>query len=40
MYQYTQADQDLIGNRVVEFRDQTSRFLSGQLSDEQFRPYV
>jgi sulfite reductase (NADPH) hemoprotein beta-component len=38
MYQYDQLDQALIDQRVAEFRDQTRRFLAGELSEEQFRP--
>ena len=38
MYQYDEHDQRLIEERVIEFRDQTQRFLAGSLSEEQFRP--
>ncbi len=38
MYNYSNLDQQLIDKRVLEFRDQTSRFLKGILSEEQFRP--
>ncbi|MCG2633921.1 MAG: nitrite/sulfite reductase [Gammaproteobacteria bacterium] len=38
MYQYNPVDQQLIDQRVTEFRDQTRRFLGGELTDEQFRP--
>lgn len=38
MYQYNELDQTLINERVEEFRDQTKRFLSGDLTEEQFRP--
>ncbi len=38
MYQYDTLDQTLIDERVAEFRDQTSRFLNGQLTEDQFRP--
>ncbi|PCI23265.1 MAG: sulfite reductase [Piscirickettsiaceae bacterium] len=38
MYQYNELDQTLINERVEEFRDQTKRFLNGDLSEEQFRP--
>jgi len=38
MYQYDAIDQALIEQRVAEFRDQTRRFLAGQLSEDEFRP--
>ncbi|MCH9698100.1 MAG: nitrite/sulfite reductase [Gammaproteobacteria bacterium] len=38
MYQYDTLDQTIINERVAEFRDQTRRFLNGQLSEDQFRP--
>ncbi len=38
MYQYDQYDQAMVDARVAEFRDQTERRLSGQLTEAQFRP--
>jgi len=38
MYQYDQYDQTLVDERVAQFRDQTQRFLSGDLTEDQFRP--
>jgi sulfite reductase (NADPH) hemoprotein beta-component len=38
MYLYDQLDQTLINERVEQFRDQTNRYLSGKLTEEQFRP--
>jgi len=38
MYQYDQYDQTLVNERVAQFRDQTRRFLAGELSEDQFRP--
>ena len=38
MYQYTQEDQRLVNERVEQFRDQTERYLSGTLSEDEFRP--
>jgi sulfite reductase (NADPH) hemoprotein beta-component len=38
MYQYDEIDQTLVNERVAQFRDQTARFLSGALTEEQFRP--
>ena len=38
MYQYDHHDQAMLDQRVVQYRDQTRRFLVGELSEEQFRP--
>ena len=38
MYKYTQLDQALVQERVDQYRDQLTRNLSGELSDEDFRP--
>jgi sulfite reductase (NADPH) hemoprotein beta-component len=38
MYQYDHHDQRLVDQRVVQFRDQTRRFLAGELSEDEFRP--
>ena len=38
MYQYDEIDQQLVLERVAQFRDQTRRFLAGQLSEDDFRP--
>jgi len=38
MYIYDTFDQTLINQRVTEFRDQVKRRLSGELTEEQFRP--
>ena len=38
MYQYNCADQALVEERVAQFRDQTERFLKGELAEEQFLP--
>lgn len=38
MYQYNEFDQKQIDERVEQFRDQTQRFLKGELSEELFRP--
>jgi sulfite reductase (NADPH) hemoprotein beta-component len=38
MYVYDQYDQQMIEDRVTQFRDQTRRFLAGELSGEEFRP--
>ena len=38
MYIYDEIDQGIVDARVAQFRDQTRRFLAGQLSEEEFRP--
>jgi len=38
MYQYDQYDQQIVNERVEQFRDQTRRYLEGELSEEEFRP--
>ena len=38
MYQYTAFDQKLVDERVAQFRDQTERRLSGELSEDEYRP--
>ena len=37
MYQYDQLDQAFVDQRVAEFRDQTRRFLAGELTDDEFK---
>jgi sulfite reductase (NADPH) hemoprotein beta-component len=36
MYQYNEVDQKLVDERVEQYRDQTRRFLAGELSDDDF----
>ena len=38
MYLYDEIDQRLVDERVTQFRDQTRRFLAGQLSEDEFKP--
>ena len=38
MYLYTDFDQQLINQRVAQFRDQTERYLAGKLSEDEYRP--
>ena len=38
MYKYDNYDQQMVDTRVEEFRDQVRRRLSGELTEEQFRP--
>ena len=37
MYRYDELDQAFVDQRVAEFRDQTRRFLAGELSEDEFR---
>lgn len=38
MYRYDAYDQKIVDDRVSQFRDQTQRYLAGQLSEDEFRP--
>ena len=38
MYRYNRTDQQLVDDRVAQFRDQMNRFLGGRLSEDEFRP--
>ncbi len=38
MYKYDQYDHTIVAERVAQFRDQTRRFLAGELSEDDFRP--
>jgi sulfite reductase (NADPH) hemoprotein beta-component len=38
MYIYDQYDQQIVGERVAQYRDQTQRFLAGDISEEEFLP--
>ena len=38
MYQYDRFDQAIVDERVEQYRDQVRRRLSGELSEEEFRP--
>ena len=37
MYLYDEVDKTLVNERVAQFRDQTRRFLAGELTDDEFR---
>jgi sulfite reductase (NADPH) hemoprotein beta-component len=37
VYQYDEYDQKLVDERVAQFRDQTRRFLAGELPEDEFR---
>ena len=39
MYHYDDFDQAFVDARVEQFRDQVARRLSGELTEEQFRPH-
>jgi len=38
MYRYDQFDRSFVAARVAEFRDQVQRRLSGELTEDQFKP--
>jgi sulfite reductase (NADPH) hemoprotein beta-component len=38
MYRYDAIDQRIVDQRVVQFHDQTRRYLAGKLSEDEFRP--
>ena len=38
MYQYQAIDQQLVNERVAQFRDQVERRLTGALPEDEFRP--
>ena len=38
MYQYDTFDRRLVQDRVADFRNQTARYLAGELGEEEFKP--
>ncbi len=38
MYTYNTTDKQLLSERVDQFRDQVSRYISGELAEDDFRP--
>src|SRR5205085_10679404 len=38
MYHYDDFDRTLVAERVTEFRDQVAQRLSGELTEEEFKP--
>jgi sulfite reductase (NADPH) hemoprotein beta-component len=38
MYRYDDFDHAVVTHRVAQFRDQTRRFLAGELTEDEFRP--
>jgi sulfite reductase (NADPH) hemoprotein beta-component len=39
MYQYDAYDQKIVDQRVAQYRDQTQRYLAGDLTEDEFRPF-
>ena len=38
MYMYDEIDQSLVDERVIQFRDQVNRRMTGELSEDEFKP--
>ncbi len=38
MYRYDEFDHDFVAQRVAQFRDQAARRLTGELTEEEFKP--
>jgi sulfite reductase (NADPH) hemoprotein beta-component len=38
MYRYNNIDQAIVDARVVQFADQTSRYINGAISEDEFKP--
>ena len=38
MYKYDTIDRDFLARRSAQFRDQVARRLSGELSEDEFKP--
>lgn len=38
MYRYDNYDHQMLEDRIAQFRDQTARFLKGDLADTEFLP--
>jgi sulfite reductase (NADPH) hemoprotein beta-component len=38
MYRYDAHDRQIVADRVEQFRDQTRRYLAGELTEDEFRP--
>jgi sulfite reductase (NADPH) hemoprotein beta-component len=38
MYRYDKLDQQIVDERVAQYRDQTRRYLAGELTEDEFRP--
>jgi sulfite reductase (NADPH) hemoprotein beta-component len=37
MYRYDELDRKIVAERVAQFRDQTRRYLAGEITDDEFR---
>ena len=38
MYRYDDIDHRIVAERIAQFRDQTRRYLAGQLGEDDFKP--
>lgn len=38
MYKYDPIDQQIVNERVAQYRDQVRRYIAGELSEDEFRP--
>ena len=38
MYRYDDIDQQIVAERIEQYRDQTRRFLAGTLAEDDFKP--
>ncbi|MDO9389381.1 MAG: nitrite/sulfite reductase, partial [Methylotenera sp.] len=38
MYKYDEIDQQLVDERVAQYRDQVRRYIAKELSEDEFRP--
>ncbi|SDK15615.1 sulfite reductase (NADPH) hemoprotein beta-component [Methylophilus rhizosphaerae] len=38
MYKYDPIDQQIVNERVAQYRDQVRRYITGELSEDEFRP--
>src|SRR6516164_7704465 len=38
MYKYDEYDRRIVRERAAQYRDQTRRYLAGELTDDEFRP--
>lgn len=38
MYKYDKIDQQNVNERVAQYRDQTHRYLAGEITEDEFRP--
>ena len=38
MYRYDNLDRSFVASRAAQFRNQVARWLSGALSEEEFKP--